>query len=109
MAAQAKRQAMSDTDRLAVLIRQLQGALGGLSIRSGSATLQFTASATANVTVTHGLTDTPTSVVATVDVSGTANHIHAEVFSVGATTFRIQGFATASITDTHTVYWIATG
>lgn len=47
--------------RLATLVRQLQGALGG--IRSGTVTFTFTASsASATVTVAHGLGKVPGSV-----------------------------------------------
>lgn len=47
-----------------MLIRQLQGMLGGKSIRGGSATATFTAAPiSAQVTIPHGLPTTPSEVL----------------------------------------------
>jgi short-subunit dehydrogenase involved in D-alanine esterification of teichoic acids len=58
------------------------------------------------VTVTHGLGATPTAVVATFNAVGSGVHAWAEVGTVTATTFQVQGVV-AAITATLGFYWVA--
>lgn len=94
--------------KLTRLVMDTGGQTAG--IRFGATSVVFTAVATASTTVTHGLGKTPIVALATFDISGTAFHIMAEVFSVGATTFGLQGFLPAgAATTTRTAYWVVIG
>lgn len=100
----------SSLDRLWSLIRQLQGAMGGKSERSGSSTLTFTASNLSDVpTITHGLGFEPTEVF----VSTSSRVVHAGYVAGSAddTTFQVAGYhlTLATPTTTATVYWLVRG
>lgn len=92
--------------RLAALVRQLQGAVGGRKFRAGTASLSWSASTTAGVTVTHGLGETPTVVLLTVHGTPSAL-VTAHPHTIGATTFAIQGVHAGVVTETRTVSWLA--
>jgi hypothetical protein len=96
-------------DRAFTLIRQLQGALDGKTIRAGSDTLTFAASTNSGtITVTHGLGATPGQVVATaknapafgnIPVCHTANYTD--------TTFQMNGETKSAFTGSVAVSWVA--
>lgn len=101
---------MDELKRLWSLIRQVQGALGGRTVRSGSTTITFTASNLSDVpTVTHDLGGTPSEVI----VSTNSRVIHAASVSgsIDATSFQVAGYhlTLATPTTTCTVYWVAFG
>lgn len=98
-------------ERLATLIRQLQGMLGGKSVRSGQSTLTFTAAVTSNtVSVTHGLRKVPTEVVATsFNAPAFGNIPTCNAFGYGATSFSLNGEVKTAFTGTVVVSWIARG
>lgn len=75
-------------DRLEVLVRQLQGLLGGKAQRSGSGLYDWPGgSALSTVaTINHGLPQTPTSIVAT----PWAQHVSLRITSRSATQFTVQ-------------------
>jgi hypothetical protein len=107
---------MSDRlDRLASLIRQLQGALDGKAIQTGTVTFTFTASTFSAVqTVSHGLGRTPVAVfVASWWLPGVADGfspVKSTTFS--GTTFECYGAAGpgyAAFTNSVTTTWIAVG
>jgi hypothetical protein len=98
--------------RLWSLIRQLQGALDGKTIRSGTATLTWPGGSqtTSVATVTHGLPATPTEVVATAKNPP----VDAWVWTgtPGATTVDLAARTSAAAPaggTTVTVSWIAIG
>jgi hypothetical protein len=92
--------------QIQTLIRQLQGALGGKSFRSGTAGCVFTASAvSATATVAHGLPRSPSSVTFgafDLNVDGIS------LVSVDATNIVIQARYAASVTGTAFIMWHAT-
>jgi hypothetical protein len=103
---------VADTlDFLGTLVRQLQGALGGQTWRSGTAVLTFAAGTNSNtVTVTHDLGTTPTEVVATAHSSPAFGKIpRCNTANFTATTFQINGEITTAHTGDIPVGWIATG
>jgi hypothetical protein len=91
---------------LGPLIRQLQGALGGMSIRAGVTTASFTASAlSTDASVDHGLPTTPVAVV----VSSQDRQAKAGAFSYTSTQFTLRAKYDSVITGTIDVAWIAIG
>lgn len=94
-----------DIARLATLVRQLQGALGGMAVVAGTTTCTFTASTVSDtVTVTHGIGRVPT-----VTTGSTNSNVKWAVFNKTATTFDILGRADSSVTQAIDVNWIAAG
>ena len=88
----------AEIKRLASLIRQLQGALGGKTIRIGTQTLTWAgAVATSDFpTVTHGLSTTPT-VLATFPMgflSAGGKFAAVTPSSIGVATFVVQAITT---------------
>ena len=77
----------------------------------GSNSVAFTASQTSAVkTVTHGLGTTPTAVLLTANGTGGPTLVVMQAFSIGATTFQMQGsFVSGTGTATVTVGWLAIG
>jgi hypothetical protein len=99
----------AELQRLGSLIRQLQGALGGRSIATGSSSSVFTASASAaDVTIAHGLPNAPTFARATCTNSGL---VEWWVVSKDATSIVFRGYTTtnAAVTFTATFDWFAVG
>jgi hypothetical protein len=92
----------------AVLIRQLQGMLGGKSIRAGVADVSTSAAVSGATTVTHGLGRTPMAVMLTALSSGVTSENAA---SVGSTTFDINITYVDGTARTATVpvYWLVIG
>jgi hypothetical protein len=99
----------SALDRLWPLIRQLQGALDGRTIRSGTETLTWSASANSGtVTVTHGLPAAPTEVTATSKgAPGFGNIPNCNVFAISDTTFALNAEVKTAFSGSVTVSWIA--
>lgn len=95
----------SEFARLGALIRQLQGALGGKTIRGGQAACVFTASAVSAVAVVaHGLGTTPTEVTfgaLDLNVDGVA------LVGLDATNLSIQARYTGAVSGTATIMWHA--
>jgi hypothetical protein len=58
-------------------------------------------------TVTHGLGVQPAAILATVQAIGSGQHAFAEIGNQNATTFQVQGWATAAFTGNLTVHWVA--
>lgn len=100
-------------DRLAVLVRQLQGALGGKQIRVGMDTLTWTASMDSNApkVITHGLDHAPTIVaVFNADTTGSYAGIASYTTDIpDATTFRVYGRTPVALTGSKGIYWLAIG
>lgn len=102
-------------DRLATLVRQLQGALGGKTRVSGQATATWAAGAAAagTVTVTHGLGATPEYVAAHSISTGGPYNVLVQPINVGATTFQLvaafSNGATWAAGGSHTIAWEAWG
>jgi hypothetical protein len=97
---------------LAVLIGQLQGALGGKTIRVGTDTMTWTASTDAGPkTIAHGLGRAPVVVFVTNgDTVGSYPGIAAfTVLNVSATTFDTYGRTAGAITGTKAIFWLAIG
>jgi hypothetical protein len=96
---------------LDVLVRQLQGALDGKSIRCGSGTLTFPGGSTfTNETlVTHNLGTTPDAVL----ITGTFGATMVSVNNIGATTFDALGRtidgSTPPAATSGTFWWLAIG
>jgi hypothetical protein len=91
---------------LGPLIRQLQGALGGRTIRAGVTTASFTASAlSTDMSVDHGLPTTPIAVV----VSSQDRQAKAGAFGYTSTQFTLRAKYDSVITGTIDVAWIAIG
>lgn len=96
-----------------VLIRQLQGALDGKSIRIGTATLTYTASATsAATTIPHGLGTTPTH-INSIGTTGLAK-LHVVNYVSGSrngTDFQLQSETRdgAAVTGSISVFWVVLG
>lgn len=93
-------------EKLASLIRQLQGAMDGRSMKVGTGTATWTAAvSSANVVVNHGLSAAPTVVV-----TGTRDDLFGyAVTARTATTFTVKGFTThnAAVSTSRTFDWIA--
>jgi hypothetical protein len=76
----------ADIGRLGSLIRQLQGALGGRTVRGGAGTVTFPGASVSNVaTVTHGLGRTPAQVF--IQGSGNGFRFSADITALNGTTF----------------------
>lgn len=94
---------------LGVLVRQLQGALGGRALAAGQSTVSFSAaSVSASKVVTHGLGSMPTFAAC---VPNNNTGIAYSVVARTATTITVQGWTTAggSITSTPTFDWLVIG
>lgn len=91
------------------LIRQLQGAVGGKSFRSGTAVLSFTASTnSAVVGVQHDLGAVPRVVVASSFGAPAFGKIpNCDTFSVTDSAFSLTGELKVAHTGDITVAWIA--
>lgn len=101
-----------DTGRLGSLIRQLQGALGGKTIKVGTDTVTFTAATnSAAKTVTHGLGTTPVAITAFgIGDTGVLGIFYDCINTPGSTSFDIVGYRPAgAISGTKTFTWIAIG
>lgn len=94
------------TSRVGSLIRQLQGALGGKTWRSGQASCVFSGGATSAVaTVPHGLGATPSTVTFgafDLNVDGIA------LVGLDDTNLQIQARYATGIAGTATIMWHAT-
>jgi len=101
----------SDIQRAFTLIRQLQGALDGKTIRVGTGTLVFTASTdSADATITHGLGTMPTTVLACAASAPNFTDIPSfNAHTLGATTFLMNGRKAAASTVNVTFYWLVIG
>lgn len=100
-----------DFQRHASLIRQLQGALGGMTIRGGTSTVAFTASTdSANQTVAHGLGRPPLAVVACAATAPAFGDIPAfNAYGFTDTTFGINARKPTASTINVGFYWLAVG
>jgi hypothetical protein len=100
-------------DRLSVLVRQLQGMLGGKAIRVGADTMHWSASTDSDApkVITHGFDHAPTIVaVFNADTAGSYAGIAAFTTDLpDATTFRAYGRTPSAITGTKAIYWLAIG
>lgn len=93
---------------LRVLIRQLQGALGGRRLKMGSTTLTWTLSQVSGAaTITHGLGEQPALVVATVMAVGSGQNAFVQYGNVTATTFQLTGWSPGVFSGTLGVSWVA--
>lgn len=82
----------------------------GRKIAFGTVSVAFAASpSSSTATITHGLGTTPAVVLATMRGLGPGVAVYPVTGSVGATTFQVQGEATAAITATVTIDWLAIG
>lgn len=97
--------------RIWSLVRQLQTALAGRTIRSGTATLTFSASTNSTGTVvTHGLGKVPTEVVATSLSAPAFGRIpNCTTTTYTDTTFTLNGEVKTAFSGTADVCWIAVG
>lgn len=76
-------------------------------IQFGTGTLTWSGgAASAFLTISHGLSDAPSVVVATVDGNGIAN-AYAQPRNLTATTFEVRGIDSVVRTGSNTVYWMA--
>ena len=73
---------------------------------TGSVAISWSASATATVTINHGLGHTPTWFSLSLLLSGQTAYLQAT--SVTATSIAVTGTAAASFTGSGTVFWAAT-
>jgi hypothetical protein len=94
-------------DRLSVLVRQLQGMLGGKAIRGGTGEVTFTASnGSATTTIAHGLGGVPASVQITategVGINYQATKDATNIYVIGDYPFGV-------LTDTLSFDWLAIG
>jgi hypothetical protein len=96
-----------------ILIRQLQGALDGKSVRVGTATLTYTAAAvSAAATVNHGLGVTPDFVIAGGTTSAADRHVVNYVAgSRNSTSFQLQSEVAdgSAVSLSISVFWLAVG
>jgi hypothetical protein len=99
-----------DLKKAFTLIRQLQDAINGKTVRSGSNTVTFTASGVSSTrTVTHELGATPASIQLT-DIDSSGRVVSRVVNgSVNDTTFQVVARSDdeSAISGTATFYWSA--
>lgn len=99
---------MDAYERLASLIRQLQGALGGQNVRAGRVTVTFTASTTSNsVVVQHGVGRLPR---VTFGATGSAGlNAKPSITAIDATSFTVQAKYDSSVSGDVGFDWHAIG
>ena len=97
----------AELKRLGSLVRQLQGALGGKSLNTGTGSVAFSAASSANVTVAHGLPGIPSyaDAIATNSIAIGFKFVSADATNINFTAFTT---GSTSITATITFDWFAT-
>jgi hypothetical protein len=96
---------------LDVLIRQLQGALNGQTIRAGSVAVTFSASDTSDTeTVTHGLGVTPVSIQAQAVIFTPGIFAVVDPASIDDESFDLRALTrSGNHTGDVTIHWLAIG
>lgn len=94
--------------QIQALIRQLQGALGGKSMRTGSSSAVFSAASNQTATFAHGLPRVPSYVDG---ISTNSVNIGFQLVSADATNATLRVFTTTglNISATITFDWFAVG